>query len=198
MLLTVAMLVTLMTAGCGSFKKASEENDRLRTRLHELEDENLDLSGRVAELDGQLQRLESELPTTREVRDATPHVAALDIASVSHATDTDGDGRPDRLTLYVTPSVGLGRFVQLVGDLSVHVATLPADGDAITVGRINLGPSELRAAYRSTLLGTHYTVEVPITLTGPDTPGECTVRVVFADGYSGRTVTTERPVGLTL
>ncbi len=138
MLLTAAMLVTATAAGCGSFKKVSEENDRLRTRLHELEDENQALARRTAELDGQLQRLVRDLPVSQAVRDATPHIVELSIASVSHATDTDGDGRADRLTVYIAPSDGRGRFVQLVGDLSVHAAALPADGDAVTLGRVNL------------------------------------------------------------
>ena len=60
--------------------------------------------------DGQLQRLTRDLPIPQEVRDATPHVTDISIASVSHATDTDDDGRPDTLTVYVEPTDGRGRF----------------------------------------------------------------------------------------
>ena len=195
-LLAAATLVAVLTAGCGSFKKVSEENDRLRARLLELEDENRELAGRAAELDGQLQRLTRDLPIPQEVRDATPHVAEISIASVSHATDTDGDGRPDTLIVYVEPTDGRGRFVQMVGELSVHAATLPADGDAITLGRITLGPRELRDAYRSTFLGTHYTVDVPITIADPAMQTQCTIKVEFVDGRNGRTGTAQAPVDL--
>ena len=84
----------------------------------------------------------------------------------------------------------------MVGALSVHAATLPADGDAVTLGRITLGPRELRNAYRSTFLGTHYTVEVPITIALGATQTECTVKVEFIDGRDGRTVTAQLPVNL--
>ncbi len=196
MLLTAATLVAALTAGCGSFKRVSEENDRLRARLMELEDENRALAGRAAELDGQLQRLTRDLPIPQEVRDATPHVTDISIASVSHATDTDGDGRSDTLIIYVEPTDGRGRFVQMVGELSVHAAMLPADGDAITLGRVRLGPLELRDAYRSTFLGTHYTVDVPITIALGATQTQCTVKVVFVDGHNGRTVTDQLAVDL--
>jgi hypothetical protein len=192
MLLTVAALL----AGCGSFKKVSEENDRLRARVIELEVENQQLTGRAAELDGQLQRVTNDLPVPREVLDATPYVAAISIASVSHAADTDGDGVSDTLVIYVEPTDGRGRFVQMVGELSVHAATLPGDNDAITLGRVTLGPGELRNAYRSSFLGTHYTVEVPITIADPATQTPCTVKVEFIDGHSGRTVTGQLPLDL--
>ncbi len=195
-MLTAATLVAVLTAGCGSFKKVSQENDRVRARLMELEDENRALAGRVGELDAQVQRLTRNLPIPQEVRDATPHVTDISIASVSHATDTDGDGRPDTLVVYVESTDGRGRFVQLVGALSVHAATLPADGDAITLGRVTLGPRELRDAYRSTFLGTHYTVKVPITIAPGATQTECTVQVEFVDGRDGRTVVTQLPLDL--
>ncbi len=197
-MLTAATLVAVLTGGCGSFKKVSEENDRLRARVMELEDENRALAGRTAELDGQVRRLTRDLPIPQEVRDATPHVADISIASFSHAADTNGDGRPDTLVVYVEPTDGLGRFVQLVGELSVHAATLPADGDAITLGRVRLGPRELRDAYRSTFLGTHYTIEVPITIADPATQIVCTVKVEFVDGHSGRRVTVQKPLDLEL
>jgi len=195
-MLTAATLVAALTTGCGSFKKVSQENDRLRALVMELEDANRELAGRSAELDGQVQRLTRDLPITQEVRDATPHVTDVSIAAVSHATDTDGDGRPDTLIVYVEPTDGRGRFVQLVGELSVHAATLPADGDAITLGRVTLGPLELRDAYRSTFLGTHYTVDVPITIALGVTQTQCTVKVVFVDGHNGRTVTDQLAVDL--
>jgi len=192
MLLTVAALM----AGCGSFKKVSQENDRLRAQVIELEVENRQLAGRAAELDGQLQRITNDLPIPPEVRDATPHVAEIVIASVSHAADVDGDGHPDTLIVYVEPTDGLGRFVQMVGKLSAHAATLPVDSDAITLGRVTLGPLQLRDAYRSTFLGTHYTVEVPITITLPAAQTHCIVKVEFIDGHSGRTVTGQLPVDI--
>jgi hypothetical protein len=195
-LITAAMTLAI-AAGCGSAKRVSSENDRLRAQVLDLQDENRSLASQVEELQGQFDRATGESSVPRAVLAATPHVASLSIDSLSHTVDTDDDGYADTLTVYVSPSDGLGRLVQLVGDLSIHVALLPPDGDAVTMGRVSLGPQELRDAYHSTWLGTHYTVAVPITIPRSVTePTGCTLRVEFVDGYSGRRVTSQQTLDL--
>jgi len=199
LLLITATLTLALAAGCSSSKRISSENDRLRAQTLDLQDENRSLTNKVQELQGQLKRATGETNVPRSVLAATPHVTSLSIDSLSHAIDTNDDGRPDSLTVYVAPSDGLGRLVQMVGVLSVHVALLPSNGDAVTLGRISLGPQELRDKYHSTWLGTHYTIAVPITIPGGVAQATgCTVRVEFVDGYSGHTVTTERSLDLDL
>lgn len=194
----VTALSLALTTGCGSFKRVSRENDRLRTQAMELQQQNRDLTNRTAELEAQILRASDDDGVAQDVRDATPHVAAISIDAISHVLDENGDGRPDTLVVYVTPSDGRGRFVQMVGDLSVHMAMLPTDSDAVSIGRIRLGPSELRDAYRSTFLGTHYTITMPISV--PDSPHRtgCTVKAEFLDGYDGRRVSDQREIQLGL
>ena len=86
--------------------------------------------------------------------------------------------------------------MQLVGTLTVHVAILPADADAQTIGRFSLKPGQLRAAYRAGFSGTHYTIEVPIQLTPENTGQTCLVRVIFEDGHTGLEHSTEREIKL--
>ncbi len=195
-LITAAMTLAIVP-GCGSAKRVSSENDRLRAEVLDLQDENRSFASQVEELQGQLDRATGETPVPRAVLAATPHVASLSVDSLSHTIDTDDDGQPDSLTVYVSPSDGLGRLVQVVGDLSIHVALLPTDDDAVTLGRVSLGPQELRDAYHSTWLGTHYTVDVPITIPlGVSEPTSFTVKVEFIDGYSGRRVTSQQSLDL--
>ncbi len=193
-----AALCAALASGCGSFKRVSHENDRLRALVMDLQQENEDLTNLTAELEARLLRAGNDSGVAPDVRDATPHVATISIDAISHVLDDDGDGRPDTLVLYVTPSDGLGRFVQMVGDLSVHMAMLPTDSDAVSIGRIRLGPRELRAAYRSTFLGTHYTITMPISIPGELHATGCTVRAEFLDGYDGRRVTDQRELSLVL
>ncbi len=197
-MIMAAALCTALATGCGSFKRVSSENDRLRARVMELQQQNLDFTNRTAELEARLLRAVNNSDVAQDVRDATPHVATLSIDAISHVRDDNGDGRPDTLMLYVTPSDGLGRFVQMVGDLSVHTAMLPTDSDAVTIGRIRLGPRELRDAYRSTFLGTHYTITMPISVPDDSHPTGFTVKAEFLDGYDGRRVTDQRELSLVL
>ncbi len=199
-----ALLLTLVAlsfaaAGCGSgAKRASLENDRLRAEALDLKDRIVGLEKRNAELEAELLRASAEPRSlAEEYRANAPHVASISIGRLSHARDDDGDGRPDTLVLYVKPSDGLDRFVQMVGHLSAHAAILPTNGDAVTIGRANLGPAEVRQAYRSSALGTHYTVTLPIE-SPPDAQTTTVIaQVEFTDAYDGRVLTARSDIGLT-
>jgi outer membrane murein-binding lipoprotein Lpp len=193
-IITVVVLLALL-AGCG--KKASQQNDLLRTQVMDLEAQVERLTDRNRELEAALAQAEA-VPGTppEEVRANIPHVVRVGIDRRSHALDEDGDGRADGLLIYVKPADGWGRFVQLVGRLSVHAADLPPDADPVSLGRVNLVPTEVRESYRSSFLGTHYRVIVPVTLPADRPDGSCTVHVVYEDGRSGRSVSAQREIDL--
>ena len=180
-----ATACTMLLAGCGAGARASAELDTLRRRVMELEKQTAELEGRNTELSQALDDSQATVEASPEVIEATPRLARLEIGRLTHADDSDGNGHPDVIAVYVAPSDGLGRFIQLVGTLSVTAAVVPSQGDSKTIGRVSLDPGELRGAYRSTILGTHYAMTVPIDLAGLDLP-DCTVRVEFVDGYTGR------------
>jgi hypothetical protein len=95
------------------------------------------------------------------------------------------------------PQDDRGRFIQVVGEISVHAAVLPKDADAVTIGRVSLGPPEVRDAYRATLLGLHYTVSVPIDPAQAAAAPDCSVQVVFHDGRTGLEHRAEKTIELT-
>ncbi len=185
-----------LCGGCDGGRK-STANDALRRQVLELEQENEQLRRRQAELTTELyqasQRLESLPP---EVRENTPRVAEITISRLSHARDEDDDGVPDLIRLYINPVDGYGRFVQMVGTVSIHAVSLPSDGDAITINRLTLTPTELRAAYRSGVTGTHYTIDLPLENTSELKEDSLLLRVLYEDGHTGRQRTAERDIQL--
>jgi hypothetical protein len=186
-----------LAAASGCEQSFVTEGDELRARVLDLENENRQLARRVEELETELQMAAARPESLPEaVRAAQPHVADIALGRLSHVVDLDEDGRPDRVRLYVEPRDGRGRFVQLVGTLSVNAALMPAEAAAETVGRLTLGPLELRDAYRSGITGTHYTIEVPVTLPPAAAEREILVRVVYVDGRTGAEHTAQRAVPL--
>ncbi len=192
------LLATLFLTACMGQRELAQENDRLRERVLELETQLLRTTRESAEARARLQRPESPSASARQdVQANTPYVAEITIGRHSHARDIDGDGEPDELLVYIEPVDGWGRFMQIVGTLSVHAAVLPADADAQTIGRVQLGPGDLRRAYRSSFTGSHYTVTVPITSAeGLDADG-CVVYAEFVDGSTGLRYVDDRRIGLT-
>ncbi len=192
----VLLLVCGPLPGCKN-RELSSQADDLRRRVLELENENKAHRLREAELRAELEREAArpdELPA--EIRANMPRVAAISLNRLSHARDTDDDGRRESLMLYIEPKDGRGRFVQMVGHLSVHALLVPPDDDAMTLARVRLAPEALRAAYRSGVTGTHYLVELALELPDGESIDSCLVRVQFDDGLTGRTHETERTISL--
>ena len=186
----------LVPAGCGSSGgRVAAENDRLRAKSLELENESRTLKGRIAELESQL-AVSAGTPASvpAEVAANTPRLTAIALNRLSHARDDDGDGRLDTILLYVEPKDGLGRFLQIVGDVTLHAAVLPSDAPAQTIGQRSIGPKELREGYRSSFTGQYYALSLPIE--APTGANECTLRITYRDGYSGREFSTERVISL--
>ena len=197
---TYMAIVFLVVAGCSGRARVSSESARLRN-------ENTDLQRQVAQLESRNRELELELQrstqasesTSAELRAALPHVTKIEIQRLSFARDTDGDGSVDLLTLYVSAEDGRGRFTQLTGELAARAMWLPVEGEPRVVGGVSLSPVQLRDAYRSSVTGTHYTIEVALDLgqlSSDDPPRDIFARVEYRDGLTGQTLTAERKVAL--
>lgn len=194
------LISTLTLAACSSGGGGTivAENDRLRERALVLEHENKTLTGRVTELETQLAQA-NRAPTTvpADVLANTPYVTAITLSRLCQAMDTDDDGKFDVLALYLEPTDGLGRFLQATGTVSMHAAVLPEEGEAVTIGQATLGPKELRDGYRSAFTGQYYSLTLPIDASKiPAGATQCTVRVVYADGYTGQSFSAERAIDL--
>ena len=196
-ILVAAALTTPLMSGCG--RNFKNENDILRAKVLDLEDDLTALRQRNSELETELAQAAAAPDSLPEaVRENTPHVAAIEVGRLSHPRDETGDRVLDTMIVYVHPLDGRGRFVQMVGDLAVHVALLPADREATTIGQVTLSPGELREAYRSGIGGTHYTIRVPLTMDAVVAAGvsEADVVVAFTDGHTNRKHEAHRPIAL--
>lgn len=188
------MFMSLTGCRVGNF---ANENDTLRAKVVDLELQIDQLKRRNTELEAQARTIVA-VPTTlpEEVRLNTPQVAEVSIDGLSFVRDTDKDGRPDLLTVYLTPVDGLGRFVQIVGTIDLTTALVPMRGDPANIGRTSLGPAEVRQSYRSGFTGTHYTIESPIIIPPDAKLDSCLVKIEFHDSLTGRTMTAERTIPL--
>lgn len=210
--LTITLAAAAMVAvlgGCGS-RGANVDVAAMRSRIAELEQRVGELERRNMELIGALARGDDEDgEPPAEVRANTPHVAEVSIGRRSHGRDHTGDGRADELVIYLRPKDGRGRFVQMVGAVTVSASAAPQVDDDETaepdtaaeagrvIGRRALGPTALRDAYRSGLTGTHYTVTLPLGAETSADHDEAIVRVTYRDGWTGRVHTSERRIELT-
>lgn len=195
-----ALAVLLCAGGCrGKAKDFENENDALRRevasltdRLEAAEARNVELEAKFAEL-----RRAADTALGGEALEALPRCAGIALDRYSGWTDTDGDGSPDAIDVYVRPYDGRRRFVQVAGSLTVEATLLPGgaaggSGEPRLLARRTLGPESLREAYRSSPLGTHYSVRLDSLAVDGSREGSLVIRAELEDAISGLVHRTER------
>jgi len=180
-LLSVLLLVPSCGIRFGGNKSAEQAAAALR-------EENAKLRDRIAGLEAQTAELTTKLAEARHAGAARVSLAAPSLASIEIEPISGPMPRraPTRVSVYIRPLDGRGRFMQAVGTLRVAVL---AGGSEI--GTAELSPEQLRDAYRSGFAGTAYVADVPIP-TGGLPPGPLTMRATLTDAASGREFSAER------
>jgi hypothetical protein len=187
-----AVLVVILAclAGCriggGSIEA---ENDRLRRERHDLIERIADLQAERDELRAKVHELglrqDPTLPD--EALDALPRVAAIEIDSLSGLVPARPDADAHSVRLYIRTLDGRRRFTQAVGTLRVSCELLPPPGHDSPPRTANrtLTPAQVREAYRSGLVGTHYTVELPLAIPAEERRGTLVLRAELHDALTG-------------
>jgi hypothetical protein len=196
------VLAAAVVTGCQSHKRTYAENARLRSEAIALRDQVQSLERANAELHLQMEAAAGEpAGVDPEIIEITPPVVSNDIDRLSHSRDAKGEGRIDTLVVYVRSTDGRGRFTQMTGRLAVDAMVTGPSTEPASIGRITLTPTQVRDAYRSSVMGTHYTVELPVVLQKGErdrssTPAEVTVIVSYDDGLTGRQLSATHQVAL--
>ncbi len=206
--LLLLTLAAVLGAGChkpmGNFLN---ENDELRRQ-------NLLLEQKVTELEAALERrmqqvraMENRLQRSPAEGAAGADAEAADIPVLSEVRfgrysgplDTDDDGRVDALRLYVQTRDQMGRFLPTAATAGAQVVLVDPDREPHVLGRRQWTVAEFHAAYRSGLMGTHYSLDLP--LTDPDDAARnagrtVTVSLMLTDAATGAAIDIQRAFDL--
>lgn len=192
--LLAAILVAAL-AGCtlGGNRSASAENDRLRARVVELEDQLAAARGERDELALRLQAAARAAPVAAAGAPHLPVVTSLNLGfGTGLAPDNGGYA-----VFYVQPFDGMRRFTQVAGELDLEIVDLGDSpmSDARTIGSMHVTADMLRAAYRSGIAGTFYELRVPLqTLAEIPRGASVVLRAALADASTGETHKAEKIV----
>lgn len=190
----VALVFTSCRSGPKNF---DNENDALRREILELKTQVQTLQGERDEAQAtlaQAQRLSWDgNDLAAEVRQAIPHCVRMDIGLFSGPADADDQPGFDVVDVYLLPRDGRGRFVQIVGTVSITVDLLPPAGaPPRRVAQLTLAAHELREAYRSGFTGTHYTSRLALDQPIPPGSGALAISASFNDALTGKIIDAHR------
>ena len=184
-------------AGCRVTVLSPSSDDTARERNAVLEDENEALKRENEGLKVRLSDAESELdPMEVQVSEATPRLISMTIQDSSLVEPLDGKTGPSHLILRMSPSDDRGRFLQVVGGLSVTVVGVSVKEDPILLAQQVFTPPEVRDAWRGGLMGSGYVFEVPLTGSlHEELPDSLDVVTLFESGSGDQPgLRDERPV----
>lgn len=161
--LMLPLLVSLST-GCRVTVLSPTSEDSVRDRNATLQDENETLKRENEGLKVRVSEAENELtPQAIELSEATPRLISMMIQDSSLVESQDDETGASQLTLRMAPSDDRGRFLQVVGALSVTVVGVSAGEEPILLARHTFSPSEVRDAWRGGMMGSGYVFEVSLT-----------------------------------
>lgn len=183
----VACLVPGMfvSGGCRlAVPRTTEEG--LRTQLKETTRERDELDRKVKDLEAKLadRPRPAASAMSSEAESVLPKLVDLRVSDMS-SVRVDGAAGPV-LRLAIEPSDGRGRFIQITGTLRVGVKADTSVTETALLGDLSVGPKALSDAYRSSLIGNYYSLEVPLKLDGRSVPSDLNVVCSFTDASTGR------------
>ena len=182
----LSAMLALALGGCGARALVPNESDRLREELAARTAERDAALARASELDTRLRQLATERAdeVDPEVAEALPALAAVAVSGLSTARLTR-DNQAE-LAVVLAPRDARGRFLQITGTVRLSAAALVPGDAPLAAGALTVGPKALRECFRSGLLGTHYTLELPVEWIGERPATALSVAGEFTDGLTGR------------
>ena len=196
-------IAALALGACSGPKDFDNENDDLRRERETLLARVAELEARLAESDAKLGELTTTLgqlggEPAADVVASMPRCAGIELDRLSGPVDRDDAAGPEAIGVYVRTFDGRRRFVQVAGRLVLEATLLPpperpdAEFGARVLGRVELGPVDLRDAYRSSPMGTHYAAAIPLRPGNRPLEGTIVLRATLYDAITGRRLTAER------
>lgn len=155
-------------------------------------DGSVDRSREIASLKKALRILRAELADLQAVHAPESEAVVVDSRSpllprpadltLANGSAIRGGAKPKATIRLSTVDIH-GRFVQVTGPVSIVLAAISPDGEAIRVAQTTIDPAALRASLRGGFMGTAYSIEVPldIDIDLPPVGGNVLVRVLLED-----------------
>ena len=174
------------TARIGGTTPTGEVIDDLRKKNTQLQQEVQQLEQKLAQ---RIKELEDPQADGAGGQGAgLPRVSRLRFARYSGAIDTDDDGADEVVRLYLQTLDQHDRFILAAGRAVVQVVAIRPEQKPMLLAEGTFEGDVFDQTYRSSLLGTHYRLEVDLPDDLDPSIRSTTVKLTFADTVTGRTL----------
>lgn len=202
MIALLAGLLMIGSLGCNAFG-SSKEMRLLREQVAAQKQQNAALEERIIALQRTLDEQKQQITTLQTLgADRLAMLVApvrLELERTTGGYDEDGRPGDDGVVAYVRPIDDDGDVVKVAGVLVMDVFDLTGVEPRL-VAHAELDAANTRKAWHGRLWTQHFTIQCPWPPPGNEPPPtrELTVRVLFTDLLTGRTLTAQRAVTIKL
>ncbi len=188
----LALLGVVLTvlAGCGT---GSARRHPLEAKVRELGMEKAQLAGQLEQSQVQVEQLKAQIKALSALpkgKDENPYVLSnVKITRYTDFYDKDGDGKREKLIVYVQPVDRDGNVFKAAGIVSVQLWDLSRPSGQALLGQWQVEPAELHKLWFDALMSTSYRLmfDAPISVETLAKP--LTVQVTLTDYFTGQVFT---------
>jgi outer membrane murein-binding lipoprotein Lpp len=188
-LVTFAAALTVL-AGCGV---GSARKHPLEARVRELEMEKAQLAGQLEQSEVQIEQLKAQIKALSALpkdKDQNPYaLSGIKITRYTGFYDKDGDGRREKLLVYIQPIDRDGNVFKAAGIVSVQLWDLSRPSGQALLGQWQIEPAELHKLWFDALMSTSYRLMFDAPASAETLAKPLTVQVTFTDYLSGQIFT---------
>jgi len=161
----------------------SRERGELKRQVEQLQSENKELTGRIEQLSSLTEETKLE---------ALPELDRIELGRRSGFSDSDGDGRKDKLVVYISPYDTTADTIKAPGAVKITLWDLSADADGAQLGEWQIGGAKLKRAWAGTFLTNYYRLDFDLGKILVGDEGELTLNVTFTDYIGGKVLTAQK------
>ncbi len=184
-------LVLILLGGCGI---GSERMSPLEMKVRDLEREKTQLAGQLEQSQIETEQIKAQVKTLAALPQNKPEnlfyaLSSVQIARFTGFYDKNGDGRRDKLIVYIQPVDQSGDEVKTAGIVSVQLWNLNQPSGAALLGQWQVLPAELYKLWFRTLTLTAYRLTFDVATTPEMLAQPLTVKTTFTDYLTGQVFT---------
>jgi transcription elongation GreA/GreB family factor len=190
-----ASTLLLFAAGCGI---GSERKSPAELKAEKLQQEKAALTGDAQQYESELEQLRAQIRALsvlpQDKRENPYELMAVRIAKISNFFDKDGNGKQEKLVVYVQPIDAEGDIVKAAGTVSVQLWNLNKPGGEALLGQWKVEPAELRKLWFDSFAIAGYR----LTFDRPESVGvfsePLTIKVTFIDYLTGESLRAQQVI----
>jgi outer membrane murein-binding lipoprotein Lpp len=188
--LVILGAVLTVLAGCGI---GGARKHPLETKVRELEMERARLAGQLEQSQVQVEQLKAQIQALSALpkdKEQNPYkLRAVKITRYTGFYDKDGDGRREKLIVYLQPIDRDGNVFKAAGIVSVQLWDLSRPGGQALLGQWQVEPAELHKLWFDALMSTSYRLTFDAPASAETLAKPLTVQVTFTDYLTGQVFT---------